>query len=602
MKRQLFISLLFVMFFGYAIGQCPGCMVDFGCTVTPAKPTLCPDTLPPGTAMQYYDQDITFYMPAEFVDQGTGFDVTLNRIEVTGVVGIPYGLSFESSSATNNFYPSSNPPTTEYGCAKFCGTPLLAGNYVVTVYVKAYVTVLGMNQTQDDSFEIPITIFPSSSGNTSFTISNPSGCAPLQTEFTANYQSQGNPHYSYDWDFGNGNTSDSEFPTSQTYTNSGSYVVSLQTTIDTLGFFLSSVSIVGSTSVCDDIFDGPDYYIKIFQGSTEIYNNLSDHVTNSTTATFTFPTITLANAIYNIEVWDEDSFMGGGATGDDWCATVSFLGQTPGYQILTNGGTSVSFTIDHPILNFNDTDTITVYPNPIVSEILVSPNDTSCLGDTIMLSIADQGTYQWYMNGQPIVGSTDSIHEAALTGNYAVSLMNQYGCIAVSDSIYVNLLGFPPTPTFWQSGNVLETMLSGYNLQWFLNGTLIPGATQQTYTITESGLYSLEASNSYGCATLSYELYANYTSIDEISGIFENLLMYPNPADQEIFIQFNSINADKLTISVTDIIGQVFIQNISDIQLGQCTRRIDLSKLPAGMYIIILETTTQTQQVKLIKE
>jgi hypothetical protein len=120
MKKGIYIFLLlFLITLKFSYAQCPGCVIDYSCVVSPEKPTLCPDTLPPGYAMQYFDEDVTFYMPSEFEDAGSGLNVTLNRIEVTGVVGMPFGLSFESSSPTNNFYPSSNPPTTEHGCANF---------------------------------------------------------------------------------------------------------------------------------------------------------------------------------------------------------------------------------------------------------------------------------------------------------------------------------------------------------------------------------------------------------------------------------------------------------------------------------------------------
>ncbi len=600
--KKIIPFFLFLCFVGLlANAQCPGCVIDYGCTVLPAKPTLCPDTLPPGAALQYYDEDVTFYMPAEFTDAGSGMDVTLDRIEVTGVVGIPYGLSFESSSSNNNFYPSSNPPATEHGCAKFCGTPLIPGDYVITVYVKAYVTVLGLNQTQDDFFDIPITILPSSSGNSSFTITNPTGCAPVTTVFTPVHQSQGNPSYSYSWDFGNGNTSDVEFPPAQTYSNAGEYIVSLSTTIDTLGYFMSSVNVSGSASSCDDIFDGPDYFIRIFEGSTQIYQ--SDHVSNQSSSTFSFPTITLNNVIYNIEVWDNDDFMGGGSAGDDWCATVSFLGHTAGNVHLTNSGLNINMTIDHPLLNFADTDTIIVYPRPVFSGFHILPNDTACFGDSIKLSSSGLFFWQWYMDTTAIVGATDSMVTVYSSGNYYVSLMNDFGCSAFSDSLYLAFLNLPPQPTFWQTGNVLETMMSGYELQWYLDGTAIPGATQQTLTITQSGYYTLEAKNSFGCAIMSQQYYANYSSMQEFSNSgFYDLLVYPNPANDIVNISFTGSQNDNLSITVSDIIGKQLISLTENISQGSNIYTLNISDLPAGMYMISLSSEQGTTGIKLIAE
>jgi hypothetical protein len=602
MKRYTCIILLILLgCVSKANAQCPGCIVDASCVVSPAAPALCPDTLPSGTAMQYYDEDVTFYMPAQFVDVGTGFNVTLNQIVVTGVVGLPYGLSFESSSSNNIFYPSSNPPLTEHGCAKFCGTPLLAGDYVITVFITAHVTVLGLNQTQDDSFEIPVTILPATGGNNSFTINNPLGCVPLTTSFSANYQSQGNPAYSYVWDFGNGQVSTDENPPAQTYTQPGAYVISLETTIDTLGYFLSSVDISGSPSQCDDIFDGPDYYIKIFEGTTLMYQ--SSHVTNQSSATFNFPTLSLNNAIYSIEVWDDDVFMGGGATGDDWCTTVSFNGNTAGSHFYNSNGLNISFMIDHPVLNFQESDTVHVYPVPDFGGYVILPDNAVCEGDSITIMTGGNDSWQWYADDLPMAGETDSILVVTQTGLYHVQLMNQYGCITSGTQELLTIVAWPPVPTFWQSGNTLQTMMSGYALQWFLEGNPIPGATQQTYTITQSGMYSLQADAGHGCSVMSDDYYASYTFVEEFHHPeFRNLMIFPNPASDVLSISFEAEKAMILKLDISDLPGRKVYSSQITVTPGSFMESLKVSHLPSGIYLISLKTENGSLVHKLIRE
>jgi hypothetical protein len=597
MKVYLFFSHFFIAFiFSNSIqAQCPGCITNTTCTATPAKPTLCPDTLPEGYALQYYDEDITFYMPSQFVDQGTGFNVTLNRIEVTGVVGMPLGLNFQTSSSNDNFYPSSNPPSTEHGCAKICGTPILPGNYTIRVFVKAYFTALGVNQTQDDFFDIPVTIMPSASGNNSFTIQNPFGCQPLTTSFTSIHASNGNNSFSYLWDFGNGQTSTSETPPTQHYSQAGNYPVSLTTTIDTLGYYLSSVSV--SNLQCDDgIWGAPDPYIKIFQGTTLIYQ--SNYVDDVYAATFQFPTIELLNNTYKIEVWDYDSFLTGG---DDFCGQVFFNGHTAGAHSLNASGMNVSFTIDHPIIEFVDVDTISVFPLPMLSHFFVTPNDSACLGDSILLqTISDATIWQWFNDTMTLLGQIYPDLYAHGSGKYFVQLTNQHGCATFSDTVSLTFINTPPTPTFWQSGNTLETMLSGFDLQWYFEGAPMPGETNQTLSISQSGIYKLEAKNILGCSIFSNDYYATFTAIEK-QALYETIHVYPNPAQNQLFINLNMDIKNSASISILNAQGLIVYEKNVSPEESDGLITLNIHELANGFYFLKLHSTEFSHTIKFVK-
>ena len=99
---------------------------------------------------------------------------------------------------------------------------LVAGVYNVEVSILVDVTASGQNI---DNIAIPffitLTIETPAIGNSGFSSSPPSGCIPLEVEFTNN-----NPGLLlYEWNFGNGQTSNAENPSIQTYTQSGNYAV-----------------------------------------------------------------------------------------------------------------------------------------------------------------------------------------------------------------------------------------------------------------------------------------------------------------------------------------------------------------------------------------
>jgi len=589
MMRKIFLLLFIVFTVHVSKAQCPGCVTDTTCTHNPVKPTICPNVLPDGYAMQPYEADLSFFLPAQFQDSATGFNVTLNELHVTGVVGMPYGLQFQSSSATNIFYPSSNPPASERGCARFCGTPLIPGNYIVTVYVTAYVTVLGMNQTSDDAFEIPVTILPNPSSNAGFTISNPMGCAPLSTQFTAQHASNGNPAYSYAWDFGNGNQSSLETPPAQSYTTPGNYIVTLQTTIDTFAYTISSVHIVNSD--CDDPFDDPDYYIKIRRNSTEIFNNSGSFVSNNTSPTFNFTPIILEDSTYYINVWENDDFMGGGQAGDDECGTVSFNGHAAGPHTLTSGSLAITFAIDHAVLQFDDVDTIVVYPLPQILSYSAFPDDTACVSDSIRLSVSGGDAWQWYQNGAAIINADEQDYFPATSGDYHVAVSNSFGCQIQSNVLAVKINPNPPYPSFYPSGNQLITTLTGYSYQWYFEGAPVAGATTTSIEVDQTGYYSLELTTVSGCSSMSSQFYAMVQSISEID--FSPLSVFPNPVQNSLQVQPAPRDAAWMIFDVT---GRMIISGKLDGDV------IDASDLRSGVYLIRVVTRDAEYSSRFVKE
>ncbi|KAF5035368.1 hypothetical protein DSECCO2_586380 [anaerobic digester metagenome] len=587
--QKIFLLICIVLSALLSKAQCPGCLTDTTCTHNPAKPTICPTALSDGYAMQPYQADLSFFLPAEFQDSASGFNVTLNELHVTGVVGMPYGLQFTSSSANNIFYPSSNPPATEHGCARFCGTPLIPGSYVITVYVTAYVTVLGMSQTSDDSFEIPLNILPNPSSNAGFTISNPAGCSPHISSFTANYASNGNPQFSYEWDFGNGNQSSLEAPPSQTYSTPGDYIVTLETTVDTLSYSLSSVTIVNSD--CDDPFDDPDYYLKIRRNSTEIFNNSGSYASNNTNPTFTFSPIILEDSTYYINVWENDDFMGGGQAGDDECGTVSFNGHDTGPHTLISGSLVITFTVLHDILTFSNSDTITVYPTPQIASFNAFPDDTACVSDSMQLIVSGGDSWQWYLNGSAIINATDSVYQPTASGEYHVVVSNISGCQIQSSIMDVLIFQNPPYPTFYPSAGQLVTSQTGYSYQWYFEGSPIAGATNAAVDVDQTGYYALELTAANGCSSMSSQFYAVAQSIGEIE--YNQVKIYPNPVQNFLFIEPALQNAAWM---IYDVTGRMVASGRLD------DNAIDASQLESGVYLIRIVTSDSDNSARFVKE
>ena len=180
-----------------AFSQCNECAPDQSCQAVDGFPTLCPEILPDGTAGEYYESVATFNMPSNVVDPGSGLEASLESIYIASITGLPYGLELTPDSPDGYYYPSNG---DNYGCATICGTPLSAGEYFVTISVNVIATAFGFEQSLTESFSLPLTINPGETvANSSFSVSEISGCAPLNVDVENLISGAG---VSYNWDFG----------------------------------------------------------------------------------------------------------------------------------------------------------------------------------------------------------------------------------------------------------------------------------------------------------------------------------------------------------------------------------------------------------------
>jgi gliding motility-associated-like protein len=141
---------------------------------------------------------------------------------------------------------------------------------------------------------------------------------------------------------------------------------------------------------------------------------------------------------------------------------------------------------------------ITVNPGPTPSLSLEGLN-TFCTGE-IQELFADQNysVYQWFYDGNVVMGETGSSFTASESGTYMLSVMDENGCVALTAMttiIYVDPLPVVITPgaPFNTCQPVDLNAESIGEIQWYFNGVLIPGETSPTYTATQTGSYSVVA-------------------------------------------------------------------------------------------------------------
>ena len=208
--------------------------------------------------------------------------------------------------------------------------------------------------------------------------------------------------------------------------------------------------------------------------------------------------ITLTSSASSNNQWYKDGVIIAGATN-----------QT--YTTLTAG----SYTVVVTNSGCTSTSAATILTVSTVSTPVITPAGTTniCAGNNVqLLNSPVFSSYQWFKDGVLIVGAAGSSYNAAVSGNYTVVGTNSYGCVSdTSNFATVNVNALPATPTisaggattFCNGDSVILTSSSATNNQWYKDGNAISGATNQTYTATTSGSYTVKVTNSAGCSSTS---------------------------------------------------------------------------------------------------
>ena len=238
---------------------------------------------------------------------------------------------------------------------------------------------------------------------------------------------------------------------------------------------------------------------------------------------------------------------------------------------------------------------VTVQPLPQPLATADGPTEF-CEGDFVVLSTApNQGSYQWEItNGN---GATTIVLES---GDYFVTVTNEFGCVGVSNTISVDVTPMDPA-VILANGNDLTVDPPGNGYQWFLNGDPIPGSTDITYTAIESGNYHVEYIGPNGCPTITDLLeFTLQIGIDELS-LFENLEVYPNPGKGQFTIRGLMSKYEEVTIELTNMLGQNLQPAIVLGSTNDFVQPVDISGYANGVYFIRIHAAESIVTVRYVK-
>ena len=248
-----------------------------------------------------------------------------------------------------------------------------------------------------------------------------------------------------------------------------------------------------------------------------------------------------------------------------------------GKYLSVDGTIHDEFTILKKNLNLNDITDVTI-----------------CEGDSILIEASWAGGSDDLQFGWSNISTDTSAQyiQPTISGSYQLEITDLLTGQIETETFQINLTNLP-VPVITISNDTLFVQ-SGYNYQWYLDGNLIPGATNDFLVLIGNGNYTVEIINGI-CLQTSAPFNYSLSAISVIEK--ENVTIYPNPTANEFHIELNDIS-NLRSISIIDLTGRT-VKQIIEIAPKMT---INTDELANGTYLIQCEYNSIQHFYKLVIE
>jgi hypothetical protein len=247
---------------------------------------------------------------------------------------------------------------------------------------------------------------------------------------------------------------------------------------------------------------------------------------------------------------------------------------------------------------------------PVIS---TTTNGNHCGAGSIKLgATANRGTINWYENstGGASIGSGLSFTTPNLSSSkiYYVDATENGKTTPIRTAVHATIAANPIITSIIHgqncgSGNVtLKATTDGDKIRWYdvPNGgnSLWEGNSFTSPVLTATKTYYIEAINYYCTSPIRKEVIAtintNCTTDVENLQPENSLIIYPNPVSE--FLYFKSESPENLCISIFNLSGtKVWSGEVKE-------QKVNVSQLPAGVYLLQISKDKEIQTIRFIKQ
>ena len=280
----------------------------------------------------------------------------------------------------------------------------------------------------------------------------------------------------------------------------GSSLVLTAPTSTTYQWQLNGTDISGETSQTYTATQGGSYTVVVTSGACS-------GASSPFLITEIVPTVTSSNGTNNLCPGSSLTLTSSVGTSYQWQLNgTNITGETNQTLTVTQGGNYTVVVLD-PTGTCTSTSLAFVITEIVPTVTSTGGTTALCPGTTITLTSSIGTSYQWQLNGVNIAGATNQTYDASQAGSYTVVVLDAAGTCTSTSVAFVITDNIPTvtstggTTTLCPGSSVLLTSSVGTSYQWLLNGANIAGATNQTYTATQGGSYTVVVLDASGTCT-----------------------------------------------------------------------------------------------------
>ncbi len=260
------------------------------------------------------------------------------------------------------------------------------------------------------------------------------------------------------------------------------------------------------------------------------------------------------------------------------------------------------------------------FPPPVLPTVDPGPNDTICAGLNVMLHATAQNydSIKWTSTGDGVFSNDTALTTTytpgtndLVTGSVTMRLtgFSPYGSIGRDKHIRIN-----PLPVASISVSPHDTVCAGQSIllsadhagvsawHWTPGNFTTPGVTYDTASAGGAGirLVRLVETNLSHCQNRDsvYLDFKNCTGIGEKASVSVNI--YPNPGNGLFLLEIDAGKPGPVTLSVTNALSLVVFHEDDPTISKYRSKKINLSFLPDGVYLLSLTSDQVTTAYKLI--
>ena len=283
----------------------------------------------------------------------------------------------------------------------------------------------------------------------------------------------------------------------------------------------------------------------------------------------------------------------------------------------TLGWTSVSgalsYNVQYKLTTSSTWTSVANATNPITISGLTSNANYEWQVQTICSASSSAFSASALFTTLSTTGCTD-VYEANNTSSAATVIATNTNISAlIGTSTDVDWYKFTTVSPNTKIQITLTTLPLDYDVVLYNSSLSQLGISQNGGTTNETIKYNTNKARTYyvkvygyagaNSATQCYTLRASVSNVnfrgmsgDELSNDLakEVISIYPNPANEELWIESNSLNAGNVSVKLVDMLGQYVQENNFQSYDGFNQFKIDIRKLNRGIYFVEIKTDKST--------